>query len=145
MKQSMLLLLLCACVGSFVGAQSPAAMAKLAQKYDVAQLRDLQLQTHYKYESMLLYYAASFHIQELGQVRSPTEDEISRVNLDQYAAQRDERSAVTVYDATLGKNLILMSRQEFERLVLQHLSEFDAKAYQTYKASTQAASQKNID
>jgi hypothetical protein len=115
-------------------AQSAAALAKLQARYDASQLAEMQTETHYKYIGMLLYYSSSFLVVD-GTQRPATETEIAAVNLDQYASLRSKRDAVIVHDATLGKDLVLLSRDEFEAVVLGHLSIDDIVAYNAYKTA----------
>jgi hypothetical protein len=122
-------------------AQSPAAMQKVAQKYGHEQLADMQQHTHYKYHGLVLFYSSSFMVVENGQARAATEDEISRINLDEYNSQRQTESATTVHDAAIDKDIQLLSRDAFEAVVLGQLNPADKEAYLQYKAQA-IASQK---
>jgi hypothetical protein len=115
-------------------AQSPAALEKLQQRYNADQIAELEQNTHYKYEGLLLFYASSFMVMDNGQARAATEAEIRAVDLNQYNALRQEQQSVSVHDAALGKDLLLLSRDEFEKLVLARLNRADREAYLTYKA-----------
>ncbi len=136
------LLSLCFCTAM---GQSPAAMQKVAQKYSVDQLGEMKQATHYKYEGMLLYYSSSFLVLEDGQSRPASETEIQAIDLDSYQTQRQEKASVTVHDATLQKDILLLSRDEFETLVLSHLNATDKQAFLSYKSAAIMAAQKPQD
>lgn len=133
-KSKVLFLLLILGAWGAAMAQSPAALQKVTQKYGHEQLADMQQHTHYKYQGLLLYYSSSFLVLEDGQARAATEDEIGRINLDEYQGLRQEESAASTYDAAIGKDIQLLSRNEFEAVVLGQLSPVDKEAYLQYKA-----------
>lgn len=124
------------CLFASANAQSTAALEKLQQRLDSEQITEMQRLTNYKYEGMLLFYSSSFLVVDNGQPRAATEAEIRAVDIDQYNALRTETAAVSVHDATLGKDLLLLGRDEFEQVVLGHLSDADAAAYLAYKAQS---------
>ena len=126
-------------------AQSPAALAKLTQKYGPEQVAEIKQHTHYKYESMLLFYAASFMVVDNGANRAGTEQEIESIDLDAYHTLRQENSNVSVHDAGLGKDIVLLSRYEFEKVVLAQLTEVDKAAYLAYKAQATTGISKSTD
>ncbi len=126
-------------------AQSPAALDKLMQKYSHEQLAEIKLNTHYKYVSMLLFYAASFRVTENGIDRAATEQEIGLIDLDAYNTLRQEKTGIVVHDADLGKDIVLLSRFEFEKMVLAQLNEVDRAAYLTYKDQAQSGASKSTD
>ena len=129
----LLVALLCFC--GIAQAQSAAALAKLNSRYNFEQLAEMQQNTRYKYEGLLLFYSASFLVLENGQARPATELEIAALDIDQYNGLRNQKTSVSVHDASIGKDLQLLSRDEFEKVVLAHLSESDAAAYLAYKAA----------
>jgi hypothetical protein len=142
-KYALLSLLMLGCSLATLQAQSPAALEKLQLKYDAAQIADIQQNTHYKYEGLLLYYSSSFLVVDNGQPRAATEDEIRLVNLDQYNAVREAKTSVTVHDAALGHDIVLLGRTAFEAIVVAALSEADLQAYQAYKAAAQGLNAKD--
>lgn len=133
--KSLSLLVALLCFFSITQAQSAAALAKLNQRFNLEQLAEMQQNTHYKYEGLLLFYSSSYLVIDNGQTRPATELEIAALDIDQYNALRSEKSAVSVHDATTGLDLQLLSRADFEKVVLAHLSEGDASAYLAYKAA----------
>jgi hypothetical protein len=133
------------CLMATVQAQSPAALQKLNQKFNVEQLAEMQRLTNYKYEGLLLYYSESFLVSDNGITRAATEQEISAVDIDQYRELRNEKASVAVHDAILGKELVLLSRAAFEKIVLARLSDADATAYLAYKSQALATQGKSTE
>lgn len=133
--KSLSLLAVLLCLFSIMQAQSAAALAKLNQRYNHEQLAEIQQKTHFKYEGLLLFYSSSYLVVENGQTRPATEMEIAALDIDQYNSLRSEKSAVAVHDASTGLDLQLLSRVDFEKVVLTQLSEADAEAYLAYKAA----------
>lgn len=88
---------------------------------------------HYRYEGELLFYAASFLVEEDGVERIPTEEEIAAIDLHSYDAIRMEDQRTGVHDPLIDRHVILLSRTEFEHLVRDRLSESDRAAYLAYK------------
>lgn len=140
-----ILLAFCLVAVGMLHAQSPAALDKLTQKYGPEQVAEIKLNTHYKYESMLLFYAASFRVTENGVDRAATEQEIALIDLDAYNSLRQEKTGVVVRDADLGKDIVLLSRFEFENLLLAQLGEVDRAAYLAYKQQAQSGASKSTD
>lgn len=124
-------LLLAPVVGN---AQSEAALGKLQQRYTAAQLADLEANGHYKYVGLLLFYAASFEVEDQGQFHPPTEAEIAAIDLHAHDALRQEDADVVVLDAPLGKPVLLYSRKRSEEVLLAALNNADRAAYLAYKA-----------
>lgn len=115
--------------------QSPAALEKLHQRHGPEVVEEMRVNTHYKYVGSLLYYSSSFLVNEHGQLRHPTEEEIAAVDLGQYDPVRSNTERVDVRDAVLGKELVLLGRDEFEQLVLTNLDDSDRAAFLAYKAA----------
>lgn len=123
--------------------QSPAALEKLANRYQPAQLDDLRTRTHYKYVGLLMYYEASWLVSEAGQLRAPTESEIRLVDLDAWLPQRSVTDRVTLPAALNGLDIVLLSRDEFEVAYLARLDATDRREYEAYKATQQQLQQKS--
>lgn len=115
--------------------QSQAALEKLHQRYSPEVVEDMQVNTHYKYAGLLLYYSSSFLVNDHGQLRAATEEEIAAVDLVQYDRMRSTTDRVGVRDAPVGKELILLGRDEFEQVVMAHLNAVDHAAFLAYKAA----------
>jgi hypothetical protein len=120
---------------SVVALAQDAALQKLQSRYTAAQIDDLRQNGHFKYEGLLLFYGRSFKVQEGLEFREPTEQEILAVNLHFHDTQRAQAEDVLVEDPAIGRRLLLFSRDRFEALVLNSLSEADRQAYLAYKAS----------
>lgn len=116
-------------------AQSQAALDKLHERYAPDVVEDIRVNAHYKYTGLLLYYSSSFLVNDHGQLRAATEDEITAVDLDQYDRMRSTTDRVGVRDAAVGKELILLGRDEFEQVVMTHLNAVDHAAFLAYKAA----------
>lgn len=123
--------------------QSTAALERVQQRFDPGQIADMQLHTQYKYQGWLLFYESSFLVIDSGQSRPATEDEIRQVDLDAHSHLRKVDESVTVHDVTLGKEIVLLSRAQFEQVLLTHLSPTDAEAYLAYKAQAISLQGKN--
>ncbi len=93
----------------------------------------MRLNAHYRYAGELLFYGASFLIEENGVERAPTEEEIAGIDLHVYDAIRMVDSRTGVHDPLIDKHVILLGREEFEHLVIVHLSEADRADYQAHK------------
>lgn len=115
-------------------AQSPAALAKMQQRYTAEQVEEMRVRGHYKYEGLLLFYGSSFLVEEDGQFRSATEPEILGIDLHAHDALRETKEDVVVFDPLLHKQVLLLSRSRFEELVIASLSEADRADYIAYKA-----------
>jgi hypothetical protein len=120
--------------------QSPAALQKLSDRYSAAQLDDVQTNTHYKYVGLLMYYTSSWLVSEAGQLRAPSEAEILAVDLDAWLPLRSITDRVIVPGALPGRDIVLLSRDEFEAAYLAQLSVVDRQQYEAYKAA-----QRNLD
>lgn len=123
--------------------QSPAALQKLADRYSAPQLDDLRANTHYKYVGLLMYYTSSWLVSEAGQLRQPTEAEILAVDLDAWLPLRSVTDRVTLPAALPGRDIVLLSRDEFEVAYLGQLSAQDRQQYEAYKAAQQNLHQKS--
>lgn len=134
MKKTHLLFSAMVLFGTCYG-QNSAALEKLEGRFGRDQIAEMQAHTHHKYEGLLLFYSSSFMVLENGQERAATDAEIRAVDLDQYNHLRQEKMAVVVHDPQLGKDLRLLSRSEFEALVLSRLSETDRAAYLAYRSA----------
>ena len=134
-----LCLLLWMAVGT-ASAQSPAALARLEQRYNPEQLADLAQNAHYKYVGLQLFYSSSWLVVENGSPRAATEAEIAAINLDQYGHLRQEESPVHVPETEIGKEIVLLSRAEFEAVVMGQYDARDRAAYLAYKAQATAMS-----
>lgn len=134
-----LCLLLWMVVGT-ASAQSPAALARLEQRYGAEQLADMAQNAHYKYVGLQLFYSSSFLVVENGSPRAASEAEIATMDLDQYHHLRQEGSSVHVPVTEIGKEIVLLSRAEFEAVVLGHYDARDREAYLAYKAQATALS-----
>ena len=119
-----------------------AAEQKISAKYSSDQIADIQTHTPYKYQGLLLFYTDSWLVSDQGQLRAPNDQEILAIDLDQYTPQRSETSRVTVQDATLGTEIVLLGRQEFEATYLTRLNPTDKQAYLAYKSLFTTAAQK---
>ena len=113
--------------------QGSAALDQLLLHHSLAEVDQMRENTHYRYEGELLFYAASFLIEENGQERPATEDEISVIDLHAYDGIRMEDQRTGVHDPLLDKHVVLLARREFERLVVAGLNEVDREAYLAYK------------
>lgn len=136
-KRSALFAAVFAASHALVSAQSQAAVEKLGALFTAEQLADMQEHTHYKYVGLLLYHSSSFLVSDKAGLRAATEDEVASVDLLQYAEARRVNERVTVHDATTGKDLVLLGRDEFEALMFDRLNETDRAAYLAYKAAAQ--------
>ncbi len=124
--------ILSSCTHAF--GQSPAAQEKLARRYTPSQVEDLRVNTHYKYVGLLYYYEGSWLVQEAGQLRNPTEDEIRAVDLDAWMPLRSVTDRVTIPAGLNGMDVVLLSRDEFEVAYLARLDANDRQQYEAYKA-----------
>ena len=126
--------MLTVCFACRVWSQSPAALQRLSQRYDAVQLEDLRTNTHYKYVGLLLFYESSFLVVDGGQLRVATEDEILSIDLDGMNGLRSVEERVQVANAVKGRDIVLLSRNEFEALFLSHANAEDKAAYLAYKS-----------
>lgn len=119
---------------TLVHGQSPAAQEQLARRYSPSQVEDLRVNTHYKYVGLLYYYESSWLVQDAGQLRNPTEDEIRTVDLDAWMPLRSVTDRVTIPAGLNGMDVVLLSRDEFEVAYLTKLDAYDRQQYEAYKA-----------
>jgi hypothetical protein len=138
MKKELFLISVAAFVtfSSLLG-QSPAALEKLEARYQPAQIEDLRTNTHYKYIGLLMYYEASWMVNDGGQLRLPTEADIQATPLDSWLPLRSITERVTIPAALNGMDIILLSRDEFEAAYLARLLPADRQQYEAYKALQQ--------
>ena len=115
-------------------AQSAAALQKLELRYGTERVEEMRVNAHYRYAGMLVYYSSSFLVNDSGQLRAATEEEIALIDLPRYDALRSVTARVTVHDADLQKDLVLLGRDELEQVMMQHLNAEDAAAYLEYKS-----------
>lgn len=120
---------------ALVSAQSAAAVHRVNMQFTVDQLADLQQNGHYKYSGLVLFYSSSFLVSDQGALRAATEEEITVIDLHQYDGVRRVEERVYVHDAQTDLDLVLLSREEFEQVVLEQLSESDRTDYLNYKAA----------
>lgn len=113
--------------------QGGAALDKLLVRHTPEEVDHMRHNAHYRYAGELLFYSASFLIEENGLERAPTEEEIAGIDLHAYDAIRMLDSRTGVHDPLIDKHVILLGRDEFEHLVIVHLSEADRAAYQASK------------
>ncbi len=121
----------CAC------AQSDAALGHLVQRYGEDGVDAMRHEAHYRFESMLLYYAGSFLVMDQGTPRPALESEIAQVDIARYEEERKADERVRLRDEVLGKELVLFGRSEFEALVLERLSVADRAAYSAYRSAAE--------
>ncbi len=117
-------------------AQSAAALQKLESRYGPEQVEEMRVDAHYRYMGMLVYYSSSFLVNDGGQLRAATEEEITKVDLPHYDALRSVTGRVTVQDEDLRKEIVLLGRDELEQVMLQQLNAEDAAAYLAYKTTS---------
>ncbi|MBK9175838.1 MAG: hypothetical protein IPM46_05760 [Flavobacteriales bacterium] len=115
-------------------AQSPAALSKLQQRYSPEQVEEMRIRGHYKYAGLLLFYGSSFQVEEGGQFRPANEDEILAIDLHAHDAIRDTNEDVVILDPALNRQVMLLSRNRFEGLMLESLSSTDRADYLAYKS-----------
>lgn len=115
-------------------AQSPAALAKLNQRYSPEQVEEMRIRSHYKYAGLLLFYTSSFQVEEGGQFRSANEEEILVIDLHEHDEIRDSKEDVITHDPVLGRQVLLLSRSRFEEMMLDALSIADRADYLAYKS-----------
>jgi hypothetical protein len=127
----------------FAFGQSPAAQEKLAHRYTPSQVEDLRINTHYKYVGLLYYYERSWLVQDAGQLRNPTEDEIRTVELDAWMPLRAVTERVTIPAGLNGMDVVLLSRDEFEVAYLARLDVHDRQQYEAYKAQQMSLQSKS--
>lgn len=116
-----------------IWAQGNAALDQLVAHHSEAEVDHMRQNAHYRFQGELLFYAASFLIQENGELRSATEEEIAGIDLHAYDGIRMEDQRTGLDDPLIDKHVVLLARREFERLVLNHLSQADREAYLAYK------------
>ena len=114
-------------------AQSPAALGQLLAHHSEAEVAQMRQQAHFRYEGELLFYAASFLIEEDGLERPATEAEIAAIDLHVYDGIRMEAQRTGAHDPLIDKHIILLGRNEFERLVLGSLDMADREAFMANK------------
>jgi hypothetical protein len=113
--------------------QSQAALDQLLAHHAAADVAVMQNEAHFRYEGELLFYAESFLIEENGLQRAATEAEIATIDLHAYDGVRLEGMRTGVHDPLLDKHVVLLSKLEFEQVVLGRLSHADRDAYLAYK------------
>lgn len=116
-------------------AQGRAALDQLLAHHTEAEVDQMRRDAHYRYEGELLFYSASFLIEEGGEERAATEEEIRAIDLHAYDAIRMEGQRVGAHDPGIDKHIILLSRGEFVRLMIDRLSEADRVAYLAYRGT----------
>jgi hypothetical protein len=135
-RRSFLLIVFLIVFPALVSAQSAAAVQKVNELFTPEQLADMQEHTHYKYVGLVLYHSSSFLVSDKAGLRSATEEEITAIDLLQYAQARRAAERVIVHDVVLDKDLVLLGRDEFEALVMDRLNEADRIAYLAYKSAS---------
>ena len=115
-------------------AQSDAALQHLLARYSTAEIESMQTQAHHRYVGELLFFSHSFLIEENGLSRLATEEEIMAIDIHAYDGLRLEDARVGVNDPVLDEHVILLSRSEFEGLLLDRLDPQDHTAYLEYKS-----------
>ena len=129
----MLALAFCACAPAW--AQVRAALEQLRAHHTEAELDQMMQQGHYRYTGELLFYSSSFLVEENGVERAATEDEILGIDLHAYDGIRMVDQRTGAQDPLIDKHIILLSRNEFEALVLDRLDVADSLAYMANKNS----------
>jgi hypothetical protein len=114
-------------------AQSPAALGQLVAHHTEDEVDQMRQNVHYRYEGELLFYSASFLIEEDGEERPATEAEIAGIDLHAYDGIRMNDQRTGVHDPLIDQHVVLLGRGEFERLVLLNLNEADRAAFLAYK------------
>ena len=114
-------------------AQGTAALGQLLAHHTEEEVDQMRQNAHYRYDGELLFYSASFVIEENGQERPATEEEIAGIDLHAYDGIRMDDQRTGVHDPLIGQHVVLLGRGEFERLVLHGLSEADRAAFLAYK------------
>ena len=131
----LVLVLFWAALSGSVRAQSPAALGQLLAHHALEDVEQMRQQAHFRYEGELLFYAASFLIEEGGLERVATEEEIATIDLHAYDGIRMEAQRTGAHDPLIDKHIILLGRNEFERLVLRELDVADREAFRAYKSA----------
>jgi hypothetical protein len=129
------LLLFVVVFASVARSQDPVAEQKLHARYSAEQIADMQVNAHHKYVGLLLYYASSFLVSDGAAYRAPTELEVAAVDLHQFDALRQAQESVVVFDPITGLYLKLLSRDQFEQVVLSHLDAPDRTSYLEHKSA----------
>ncbi|HRH39380.1 MAG TPA: hypothetical protein PK760_13600, partial [Flavobacteriales bacterium] len=80
----------------------------------------------------------SFHVRENGVLRNATAEEMLALDIHQYDHVRKDKEVAVVHDANINKDLVLLSRAAFEKMMLEAYSAEDRTAYQLYKATSTA-------
>ena len=124
----MLVVLLAMALGSAY-AQSPAALGQLLAHHTEAEVDQMRQNVHYRYEGELLFYSSSFLVEENGEERPATEEEIAGIDLHAYDGIRMNDQRTGVHDPLIDQHVVLLGRGEFERLVLHGLNEADRAAF----------------
>lgn len=120
-----------------VCAQGRAALGRILAHHTEAEVDQMRQDAHYRYEGELLFYSASFLVEENGQERAATEEEVATIDLHAYDGIRMEEQRTGAHDPSIDKHIILLSRQEFVRLMVDRLSEADRAAFMAYKDAVQ--------
>ena len=109
--------------------QMHAALSKLLEHHSTAEVEHMRQATHYRYIAELTFYSSSFLVLQDGMERAATAEEIMAIDLHQYEAVRSGEHRVVVNDPDLQATVILLSRAEFEALLLARWDRADREAY----------------
>jgi len=138
--RSILFLLLPLALGA--NAQEGAALNKLQARFAPDQIEDMRQHGYYKYVGLLLFYGRSFQVQDGPLFRDATDAEIRGLDLHAHDALRTQSEDVLIEDSAINRRVLLFSRDRFEALVIEHLSESDRHAYLAYRAAALATGSK---
>lgn len=116
-----------------VRAQGRAALDQLLAHHSEAEVEQMRQDAHYRFEGELLFYSASFLVDENGEERAATQEEIADIDLHAYDGIRMQDQRTGVHDPLIDKHIVLLGRGEFEHLVLDRLEPADREAYVAYK------------
>lgn len=114
-------------------AQGHAAMERMLAHHGAEEVGQMRQDAHYRYHGELLFYSASFLVEENDVERAATEEEIRNIDLHAYDGIRMVDHRTAVQDPLIDKHVILLSRNEFEAIVLQQLSAEDLEAFMASK------------
>lgn len=114
-------------------AQGRAALDQLIAHHSEAEVDQMRQNAHYRYEGELLFYSASFLVEENGVERAATQEEIAGIDLHAYDGIRMNDQRTGVHDPLIDEHIVLLGRGEFEHLVLDRLSQADRDDYLAYK------------
>lgn len=140
-ERSFVLFLALGPLASPIFSQSRAAFEQLLARHTEDEVRMMREEVHYRYVGELLYFSGSFLVEEeLGELRAATETEIATIDLSMHESLRLPDERVGVHDPLINKHVVLLSRDEFEQLVLGQLSEADRAAYLAAKDGSRYSS-----